>query len=61
MIKATCSAIADKLDKDPQYQKLMVHLSHYTKRLATMRTAYEYLVTMSMIAQRNSNFVFVQQ
>ena len=33
----------------------MAHLPHLTTRLATMCTAYEYLATMSMIAQRNSN------
>ena len=55
MIKATCSDIEAKLETNQQYHILMVHLSQYTKRLATMRTACEYLATMSMIAQRNSN------
>ena len=51
MIKALCSAIEDKLEVDPQFIQLLVHLSHSTKRLATTRTAYEYLATMSMLAQ----------
>ena len=58
MIKAKSSAIEDKLEKEPHDQKLMAHLSRYTKRLAITLTTYEYLATMSMIAQRNSNFVF---
>ena len=43
IIKATCSAIEHKLEVDPQIHKWMVFFSEYTKRLATMRTAYEYL------------------
>ena len=57
MIKATCSCIEDQLEKDPQYQELMVHLSQYTKRLATMRAAYEYVAATSMIVQRISHFL----
>ena len=30
-------------------------MSRYTKRLATIRTAYEYLPTKRMLAQRSSN------
>ena len=55
LIKATCSDIEDNLEVGPQSNQLMVHLSHYTKRLATMRMGYEYLATISKIAQRHSN------
>ena len=51
IISAHSTAIEDKLEQGTQYQKVMVHLSHFTARLATMRAAYEYLATMSMIAQ----------
>jgi hypothetical protein len=56
----TIMASLDKLEKDTQYQTLMVHVSQYTRSLATTRTAYEYVAAMSMIAQKNFNF-FVQQ
>ena len=56
-MKATCSHIEDKLEVGPQFNQLMVHLSHYTKRLATMRTGYEYLATMSTIVQRHFQLV----
>ena len=61
LIKATCSDIEDKVEKGPQDQNLMVHLSHYTQRLATMRTAYEYLVTMSMEYDCTEAFQLIQQ
>ena len=59
IIKATCSTIEDKLEKGPQYQQLIARLSHYTKRIATMRTAYEYLATLSMSAQSKSKYVVI--
>ena len=30
LIKATCADIEDKLEVDPQFNQVMVHLSHYT-------------------------------
>ena len=59
MIKATCSAIEDSWSRTHSIKKGMVHLPHLTARLATVCTAYEYLATMRMIAQRNPNcFLF---
>ena len=51
-MRQLASAIKYKFERGPQYHKLMVRLSHLTKRLATMCTAYEYLATISMIAQK---------
>ena len=57
LIKKTSSNIEDKVEVDPDFSQLMVHLPHYAQRLATMRICYEYLATMSVIVRRHRNFL----
>ena len=54
-MKATCKDIAERFEGDAQYAQLRKELSQYSQSLATMRMAYEYLASMSIIVQRNSN------
>ena len=51
--------IAERFEGDAQYEQyeqLREELSQYSRSLATMRVAYEYLASMSTIVQRNTNF-----
>ena len=48
--------IAERFEGDAQYEQyeqLREELSQYSRSLATMRAAYEYLASMSIIVQRN--------
>ena len=52
--------IAERFEGDAQYEQyeqLRKELSQYSRSLATMRAAYEYLANTSIIARRNSNCV----
>jgi hypothetical protein len=52
--------IAERFEGDAQYEQyeqLNEELPQYSRSLATMRVAYEYLSSMSIIVQRNTNFV----
>ena len=51
--------IAERFEGDAQYEQyeqLREELSQYSRSLATMRAAYEYLASMSTLVQRNGNF-----
>ena len=61
-LRATCMGIAERFEGDAQYEQyeqLREELAQYSRSLATMRVAYEYLASMSTIVQRNT--IFVQQ
>ena len=43
-------------EQHEQYEQLRQELAQYSRSLATMRVAYEYLANMSTIVQRNTIF-----
>ena len=55
-MRRTCEHIYDISEEDPHLDDLMQDLSLHARRLATMRTGFEHLATMSMLVRKHRSF-----